>query len=336
MTSDTIRSRAVILAAGAVALACFSLPARAAENGLGVYPLGMRANLSGLVPAPGVYMQNDVYNYRGDTTLTVPFHGELIGNISANAWINLTTVQWSTPAQIAGGNLALSMTLPVGGPSIDAGLSYVSNNLAAPLHRDLHSSITTIGDPFVVAAIGWHAGNLHWTAGVGVNVPVGDYHENQIANLAYHHWAADLYGGVTWLDLKTGLELSASAGVTFNGANHVTHYTTGDEFHLDFAAVQNLPRGFSVGLIGYHYNQFTADSGEGARLGAFQGRVSALGGMLGYMFKVDGRDIATRIKVYREFDAHNRLEGTAAYFTVALPLTSEPTRSAGAKPIVAK
>ena len=42
------------------------------------------------------------------------------------------------------------------------------------------------------------------------------------------------------------------------------------------------------------------------------------------MFKVDGRDVSTRVKVYREFEVENRLQGTAAYFTVALPLFVYP------------
>jgi hypothetical protein len=315
----------------AIVLATASLPVSAAENASGVYPLGLRTNLSGLVPAPGVYFQNDLYYYRGDASAAVTMHGRLVAEVQATSWINLSTFLWSTPLEIAGANLALSATLPIGGPSIDAGIEYMNNNLAHPLHRDMHNSATMFGDPFVVAALGWHAGNLHWTAGVGVNVPVGDYREHQIANLAFNHWAADVYGGMTWLDPRRGLELSTSVGVTFNGENDVTHYTTGDELHVDFAAIQHLPKGFSVGLVGYHYNQLTGDSGTGAVLGAFKGRVSALGGSVGYMFKVGDRDVSTNLKVFREFDTHNRLEGTAAFFTVAMPLTA-PQAAAPAKP----
>jgi hypothetical protein len=315
----------------AIALAGISLPAAAAENGAGVYPLGLRANMSGLVPAPGVYLQNDLYYYHGDASAAVTMHGHLVAEVKATSWINLATIMWSTPLEIAGGNLALSATLPAGGPGIDAGIEYTGSNLGSPLRRDRHDSATTFGDPFLVAAIGWHAGNLHWTTGVGVNVPAGDYREHEIANLAFNHWAADVYGGVTWLDPRRGLELSAAMGVTFNGENDVTHYTTGNELHVDFAAVQHLPKGFSIGLVGYHYNQLTGDSGDGAVLGAFKGRVTALGGTLGYMFKVGDRDVSTNLKVFREFDTHNRLEGTAAFFTVAMPLTA-PQSQAAAKP----
>lgn len=37
-------------------------------------------------------------------------------------------------------------------------------------------------------------------------------------------------------------------------------------------------------------------------------------------FEVGKLPISTRIKVYREFDVQNRMEGTAGFFTVSLPL----------------
>jgi hypothetical protein len=54
-----------------------------------------------------------------------------------------------------------------------------------------------LAPPFLLSSIGWHAGNLHWTGGVGVNVPVGDYREGALANIAFHRWAADLFGAAT-------------------------------------------------------------------------------------------------------------------------------------------
>ena len=254
----------------------------------------------------------------------------------ATSWVNLATLLWSTPVAIFGGNLAFSATLPAGGPDVRAGLGLLSADMNSAFVRNAHQSIATVGDPFLVGSIGWHAGNLHWTTGVGVNIPVGDYQERVLANVAFHHWAADLYGSATWLDKTTGRELSGSLGVTFNGNQPRNQLPTGTELHLDFAAIQHLPGGWSVGLVGYHYNQLTGDSGAGARLGAFKGRVTALGGTLGYTFKLADRDISTSVRVFREFDVQNRLEGTTAYFTVALPLYEQPAARPSVKPLIAK
>ncbi len=75
-----------------------------------------------------------------------------------------------------------------------------------------------------------------------------------------------------------------------------TDYTTGTELHLEGAVIQHLPSGFSFGAGGYHYRQVTGDSGSGARLGSFEGRVTAVGPVLGYVLKagvISSRSIST-------------------------------------------
>ncbi len=137
---------------------------------------------------------------------------------------------------------------------------------------------------------------------------------------------------MTWLDPALGWDLSAAAGFTFNQTNTATDYKTGDEFHLEWAAAKYLTKEFTLGLAGYYYQQITPDSGTGAVLGGFEGRVVALGGFVGYTFEVGKLPVTTRLRVYREFDAVNHLEGTSGYFTLAVPLsidTSVQTVDAG-------
>jgi hypothetical protein len=113
-------------------------------------------------------------------------------------------------------------------------------------------------------------------------------------------------------------------GVTFNGENPATDYKTGTEFHLEGAITQNFSPAFSLGLVGYYYNQLSGDSGSGARLGDFEGEVAAIGGTLGYNFKVGPLPVSTRLKYYHEFAAENRLEGDAGFITVSMPLWVAP------------
>ena len=68
------------------------------------------------------------------------------------------------------------------------------------------------------------------------------------------------------------------------------------------------------------YPQLTEDTGPSNRIGPFKGRVTALGGTIGYTFHVGDVPVSTRLKVFQEFDTKNRLEETAAYVTVSLPL----------------
>ena len=67
---------------------------------------------------------------------------------------------------------------------------------------------------------------------------------------------------------------------------------------------------FFVGAAGYYFQQLTGDSGDGATLGDFKGRVAGIGPQMGYIFPVsDTLQGAFSAKAYWEFAAQNRPEG---------------------------
>ena len=153
-----------------------------------------------------------------------------------------------------------------------------------------------------------------------LGVPVGSYEVGRLANLGSNHWAADAGGGYTYLDAKTGLELSAVAGFTYNFENPDTDYRNGNSVHLDWGASQFLSEQWHVGLVGYFYNQVSGDSGDGARLGAFKSRVAGIGPQAGYVFKMGEMQAYLNLKAYWEFNARNRTEGWNAWVTLVVPL----------------
>jgi len=55
---------------------------------------------------------------------------------------------------------------------------------------------------------------------------------------------------------------------------------------------------FSAGLTGYHYEQISGDSGAGANLGPFKGKVSAIGLTAAYTFQMGQRPASLRIKYF--------------------------------------
>ena len=71
-----------------------------------------------------------------------------------------------------------------------------------------------------------------------------------------------------YLNPQTGHEFSAVAGLTHNYINPYTIYQNGLDFHLDWGASQFLSKQFFIGLVGYAYDQVSADSGAGDRVGA--------------------------------------------------------------------
>jgi hypothetical protein len=298
-----------------------SAPVSAAESGLGSYLLGSRSNGAGITPPPGVYFQDDTYFY--DAKIgggkSLPFGGLLVGNVSTQTWLNLPTTLWVTPAKILGGDLAFSLTSSVGDPRVNASL-LVNSPRFGPIGFNATDDNTRMSDFFVQSFIGWQVANFHWQLGISGIVPSGSYVAGELSNASLNRPGVDVFGTFTWLDPAIGWDLSTAVGFTFNQTNTATDYKTGDEFHLEWAATKYLSKQFTIGLVGYYYQQFTPDTGTGAVLGAFEGRVAALGGSIGYTFEIGQLPVSTRLKVYREFDAVNHLEGTSGYLTVSVPL----------------
>ncbi len=176
------------------------------------------------------------------------------------------------------------------------------------------------GDPVLNPLIGWHEGNWHWTVGSLINVPIGQWDTDSITNISFHHWGLDTTGAVTWLDPARGHEVSVAAGFTFNWENPATDYTTGTEFHVEWALMHHFSKTFSLGVGGYHYQQVSGDSGRGATLGDFEGRVTALGPVMTYTFICGKTPVSTQLEWTHEFDVVNRAEGDAGFLNVTIPL----------------
>jgi hypothetical protein len=287
--------------------------ARAAEGASSTYLLGSRTAGAGIQPPPGLYFQNDIYFYSGgvDASIEVPLRGAVVAGIEAKAALELATLLWSTPTDILGGNLGLIAVIPLGYKSVDAFAGVLS----------VTDSDVAFGDPQFGANIGWHADKFHWQVGTMVNVPIGKYDVNDLANMGFNRWSLDVYGAGTWLDPDTGLELSAAMGVVFNGRNPATDYDTGNELHFEWAAIKHFTPQFSAGAVGYAYQQISPDGGSGAALGDFEGRVFAIGATAAYDFKLGQLPLSTRVKYFHEFATENRLAGDAVTLTVGFPIS---------------
>jgi hypothetical protein len=315
-------SRSILAATSLLMLSgIFSGSSEAAENGIGFYPLGSRGPFAGVTPPPGLYFQNDLYLYSGTAAKSkqFDFNGNIIADVRSNAQIDFPTLLWVTPVQIFGGSLVYSFTEPFGNQSVSAGLN-LSGPLGNSFSRSLRDSTFVPGDSVVQNFLGWNEGNFHWQIGEMVNIPIGQYNTDGLANVSFHHWAGDTFGTFTWFDPAIGLDLSGAVGVTLNAENPTTQYKTGDEFHIEWAATYAFTKQFSAGFVGYHYDQFTGDSGSGAHLGPFEGQTTGLGGTAAYTFEVNKIPVSTRIKVFQEFDVRNRLQATTGYLTVSLPI----------------
>ena len=105
----------------ALALIALAPPADAAEGGSGVYLLGKRGPLAAFVPKPGWYLTNDVFYLTGNRSELTPLGDRIVGDVDAEALINIAQFTWVADTSILGGRLAFSAVLPYGNVDVTAG-----------------------------------------------------------------------------------------------------------------------------------------------------------------------------------------------------------------------
>jgi hypothetical protein len=339
LNSVTTISATTMAIAAAVAVPLSARNASAAENAAGFYLLGAKTAMSGYVPPPGTYVTDINYFYAGKAGgqaavgIALRQTGAILNvdanvKINADAYINAPVALWVAPEKVLGGNVGFGLMVPVGRKKVDVGIDAnvqvtLPNGTVIDANRsfDFDEASTKFGDPLLNALIGWHEGNWHWTVGGLLNVPIGPWDTGSISNVSFHHWGLDTTAAVTWLDPAKGHEISVAAGFTFNWENPATDYKTGTEFHVEWAFLQHVSKTFSLGISGYHYQQITGDSGSGATLGAFEGRVTALGPVLTYTFECGKIPVTTQLEWMHEFDVENRAEGDMGMFNISMPLS---------------
>lgn len=318
--------------------------ASAAELGKSVYLLGSTTSMAGMMPPSGFYYAGLGYYYHakgsgaaalsrnlGHTGNKLPAFATLQANadlkVTADVAIKVTSLLWVSPTPVLGGKVGFGVLVPVGYQATDvnvsarAAITFPGGSILGPGQtRRVTDSTFEFGDPLATAFIGWSSGNFHWKLTGLVNVPIGSYSRTNLVNMGFNRWAADLTGSLTYLNPNNGLEVSVAHGITFNGENPSTNYRSGTEYHFEGAIMKHFSPKFSVGIVGYHYQQITGDSGSGAVLGDFKGRVSAIGPNISYTFEVGDYPVITSLRWMREFNTKNRLEGDAGIFTVTIPL----------------
>ena len=197
------------------------------------------------------------------------------------------------------------------------------------MQRAASESKTGGTDLYPYASLSWSRGVDNWMTYLTGDIPVGAYNTQRLANLGIGHGAIDAGGGYTYFDEKSGREASAVLGVTYNWRNPDTSYKSGVDLHLDWAVSQFLSEQWQAGIVGYVYQQLTADTyptdgAEGALraqlLGSFKSRVASVGPEVGYVFKVGNKPAYANLRAYWEFWAERRVEGYAIFGTVSIPI----------------
>ncbi len=332
--SEVLFGKRAFWAAALAGCACtVSSPTHASENGASFYLLGSGGPEAAILPpVEGVFFDNTVYYYSGEAGAEreLVVGGDVVLGLEGQVLADFATLLWVPSTDFIGGTLALGAALPIGYTKAEAGAVLTGpggNQVSVSADDDA----VIVADPVLNAAISWDVGgNWHVQAGAMVNIPIGHYREDELANLSFHRWAVDTSFAASWHDAQLGWDVSGKVGVTFNGENDYTNYETGDELHFEAAIEKIFSPAFSAGAQFYYYDQISGDSGDGAVLGPNKGRVSALGVTAAYNFRLGKTPVTARFRIFDEFDVERRMDGTAAFFSLTLPLSMKMPAGQGA------
>jgi hypothetical protein len=343
--SSKLGGPATLRASAATALICTGFLAATAsvsladESGTSFWLPGIFGSLAATPGQPGWAFASVYYHTSVDAGADVARSRELqIGrfnptlnvtlnaNLKANGDLALLVPSYTFATPVLGGQLAVQMAAIVGSTSAS-----VNGTLSASLPPfsllrtdSISDSVTGFGDLYPRASLKWNFGVNNFMTYLTGDIPVGDYSSMRLANLGLGHGAIDGGAGYTYFNPATGHEFSAVTGLTYNFTNPVTNYQSGVDWHLDWGASQFVSQQVHIGLVGYVYQQLTADRGQAPILGEFKSRVLGVGPQIGFIFPVGDMQGYLNFKGYKEFAAENRPEGWNAWVTFAIAPAAAP------------
>jgi hypothetical protein len=291
--------------AAAAALVTFSPPSTATEYAFSTYGLGGNAFGAGVTPPAGTYVTEATAFYSAQIGATVSFGGiTLNSGARVEAFSAATNILYVPERKVFGGNLGLSVTIPVGHIDVDA-------TLGGPFGLSRSVDGWGFGDVVSKVQLGWQHGEFAHTLYLQAVAPTGRWDPGFSPIIGLHRPGIDTGWAVTWTDKTKKLQLNGATGFTFNFENTATDYNSGNEFHFEWAAGLEFAPGLLIGVVGYDYRQLTGDSGSGALLGPFKGRVDAIGPGLTYTTLLGQTPFILNVRHHNEFNAHNRWEGNS-------------------------
>jgi hypothetical protein len=150
---------------------------------------------------------------------------------------------------------------------------------------------------------------------LNIYAPTGAYNAGELSNVGLNYWTFEPMVSFSTISKKTGLEITATAGLDFNTENNDTDYHSGDVFHIDATIAEHLPLCawgiFGLGVNGYYWKQFNPDTGSGARLGSFETLMTGVGPVVSYISPpfCGGHMVTAEVKWLPQIDTRYTLNG---------------------------
>ena len=326
------RLRMALVLSFAAAL-CSTNAARADEGGVGFWVPGFFGSLASAPAQPGwalalinyydsvrasgnVAAARQVTINRFNATVNV----SLNANLKANPDLVLAIPSYTFATPVFGGQFQVALMTAFGRSitEVNGTLTASAGPFAVTRQGAIEDARDGFGDLIPFASLRWNQGVDNWMTYITGDIPTGMYNSASLANLGLGHGVIDGGGGYTYFNPQTGHEFSVTTGFTYNFTNTATDYRNGIDWHTDWGASQFLTKQLQVGLVGYFYNQLTADQGCLPQLCPFKSQVTGVGPQIGYIFPVAGMQGYLNLKAYGEFDGHDRPSGWNTWLTLSL------------------
>lgn len=251
-------------------------PAGAVETGFSIYPKGMTDFMSGILPPePGVYLSSIYYHFNGSADAAVR-NGVTEFGVGMSLDAGFMRGTYVSDTDYLGARYAMGGAIAVAGTTIDA-------NLVAPKAvTTFHGGNSGFGDSiFTPVLLGWDDDKWHWNTSFSIYVPTGGYEKGQV-NIGRNVIGFMPGAALTWFDPASGWDVSGALTFVSMTRNDATDYQSGDLLHFDWAVGNRITPNWEIGLAANLMNQFTGDSGTGAKLGAFKAQSFGLGPAVNY------------------------------------------------------
>lgn len=277
--------------------------AQATEGGGSSYNPGVENFLVGAAPPPGFYVLEYLTHYRANDAMDNNGNSAVPPGFKLRASAAATRFVWSTPTQVAGGNLVMHAIVPL--VKLDVSIPGVFSQ-----------SKSGLGDITFGPSIAFHhSPALHSVVGLDVVAPTGRHNLADPVNIGRNHWSLQPLYTLSYINAN-GFNGDFKATLNLNGKNSDTQYKSGNEFILDYSAGYGLGNGWVVGVGGYVYEQLNNDKRNGATVANSKASSFAIGPSIKYD---NGSGWFITAKLQKEMNARNRPEGTALWVKTIIP-----------------
>jgi len=299
VTGRTIRygSALPVLAAASMWM---TVPSHAQNRG--VYPLGMSAINSGVMPESTftcstqflLYTRDQVKDNEGHTLPVTGNHSVIL---------DMNTITWVSKERILGARYSASATLP-----------FSKNDLTSDIQGNLSAGSGFADSYYLPVILGWSWNRATVRAMYGFLAPTGRFSAGANDNVGSGYWTHALSTGQTfYLTGNKRLSLSTLQMYELHTVQEGTGVHPGETFDLDYSLLAALPIAkefhLQAGLVGYEQRQTTAKTGPTISAAASKERyaVNSVGFALTSAFPKHKASLG--LKYFKEFSNRSTYQG---------------------------